>query len=365
MWDPCLFMVKSCSKLQKNRGEIMSLESAVKDIVCEYISKKIFPGAVILAGTPEQIFFMESFGTIDGEIPSGTDTVFDLASLSKPVSTLPAVLTLIQEGKIELEDRAAKFIPIPYEGILIRHLLTHTSGMPPYSIAYKSAKNPDELMNEILNTGFATEPEKEVVYSCLNFILLMKIVDKVTGNFEEYVQKEVFEPLGMKSTCYKPKNLKNVAPTSQRDDVLLRGMPDDELAFYLGGVSGNAGLFSCAEDIYRYGSEWIQPGKVLTPSTVQLSLRHWTKNIPGDKKGLCWALHTHRSSDGAFFSNESYGHTGFTGTCLWIDPQKRRMSVILTNRCFYQRHTKKDEIWEFRRKINNVLATYMDREGLL
>jgi CubicO group peptidase (beta-lactamase class C family) len=142
----------------------------------------------------------------------------------------------------------------------------------------------------------------------------------------------------------------------------LRGLPDDELAFYLGGISGNAGLFTCILDLCRYAQEWIKPTRVLVPSLTALATRPWTLGMMGDFKGLAWAMHTSRTSDGSFFSEKSYGHTGFTGTSLWIDPEKKRFVAILTNRCFYERHTiqSKDNIWEFRRKAAQIAMSIMD-----
>ncbi len=333
------------------------LKKRIREITQEYIDAKIFPGCAIKFGNDRNVFFEDCIGTVDERKPMNKDILFDVASLSKVIGTLPAILVLFQEGKIDIEDKVKKYIPIQSENILIRHLLTHTSGMQPYSTSYKYAENPEELINELYQIAPLREPEKEVVYSCLNFIFLKKVVDAVTGDFKSFVNDSVFKPLEMYNTCYVPEKLENVAPTSYRDGARIKGMPDDELAYYLGGVSGNAGVFSNIDEVFKYGCEWLNPTNILSKATVKMVLRKWTEGINGDKKGLGWMLYTNRCSGGSLLSDKAFGHTGFTGTSLWIDPENELVMTILTNRCFYQRHTTKDEIWEFRRRIHHTLVS--------
>jgi len=336
--------------------------NCLSEITEAYLQQKVFPGGVIGFGNADR-FSVFPFGKLDEEQPVCVEALYDVASLTKVVATLPAVFTLVQKGKIDLEDPVSRFLPVPYPSIRVWHLLTHSSGFPPYSDAYKWAANPEEILQEIYRNPWVKEPGKEVVYSCLNFILLKQIVASIVGDYAAYLKEAVFAPLGMNKTGFLPDNQEPIAPTSFRDGVRLRGLVDDELAYYLGGVSGNAGLFSCIEDLCRYAQEWIRPRHILVPSTVALATRPWTSQIPGDPKGLGWALHTSRTPGGSLFSPNSFGHTGFTGTSLWIDPDHGRFVCILTNRCFYDRHTaqSKDAIWEFRRRVAQVAVSIMER----
>jgi len=333
------------------------MKNKIRKIAQEFIEKRIFPGCAIKAGNSKEVFFEDYIGTIDEKVPTSAQSLYDVASLSKVVATLPAVLVLLQNGRIDIEDSVKKYIPIQSDDIVIRHLLTHTSGMQPYSESYRFTDNPDSLVNELYKVAPLREPEKEVVYSCLNFIFLKKVVDAVTGDFESFVKESVFQPLQMNNTFYKPGDIDNVAPTSERENKRIIGMPDDELAYYLGGVSGNAGVFSTADDVFKYSCEWLSPNKVLSRAAVNTAVKPWTDQINGDRKGLGWMLFTNRCSGGSLLSEKSFGHTGFTGTSLWIDPENDIAFTILTNRCFYQRHTSKNEIWEFRRRVHHVLMS--------
>ena len=333
------------------------------EITESFLRKRTFPGCIIGYGNADKVSAYP-FGTLDENHLATESALYDVASLTKVLATLPAVLTLLQKGKLDLEDPVSRYLPIPYRSILVWHLLTHSSGFPPYSDAYKWASGPEEILKDIYQNPWVKEPGKEVVYSCLNFILLKKIVEKIVGDYPAYLKEAVYEPLGMEKTGFLPDKREDIAPTSFRNGERLRGLVDDELAYYLGGVSGNAGLFSCMNDLCRYAQEWIRPSRVLVPTVVALATRPWTSRIPGDLKGLGWAMHTSRSSDGPLFSSNSYGHTGFTGTSLWIDPDHHRFVCILTNRCFYDRHTaeSKDAMWEFRRRVGQIAVSIMDSE---
>jgi len=326
-------------------------------IIKEQIRKKLFPGAVIGVTDPEKTLFEESYGTFDGERKTTLDTIYDLASMTKITATLPSILLLIQDGLIDPEDPVQRFIAFPDERVRVWHLLTHTSGMPPYSQAYRYKDTRDGILKEIQNEPFRAEPGSSVVYSCLNYILLMRIVEAITGSFSQFTSERIYNPLGMENTQFVPQNTGNIAPTSIRNDGRLRGLPDDELAYHLDGISGNAGLFSTVPDILKYARELLYPGKIFSQNILNLSRREWTRAIPGDRKGLGWMLWTRRSSGGCLLSENSFGHTGFTGTSLWIDPEKELAIVILTNKCFYSRHQRLEEMWRFRRITHNVILS--------
>jgi CubicO group peptidase (beta-lactamase class C family) len=230
--------------------------------------------------------------------------------------------------------------------------------MPPYSLAYHFKNTREEIIDEIKKEQFKELPQTRVRYSCLNYILLMDMVNSITGNFREFVKKEVFTPLNMKNTDYLPTETTNTAPTSERDGKLLRGKVDDELAYYLGGISGNAGLFTNMNDMLKYARELLNPKKVLSKPMMNTATRPWTEKIPGDLKGLGWMMYDNDSSGGSLLSEKSFGHTGFTGTSLWVDPVQEIAIVILSNRCFYSRHERKTEMWRFRRVVSNALVSH-------
>ena len=333
----------------------------IEKIANEYISKELFPGCCMLIGNREGEVYKAKFGTIDGEKEVQYNTLYDLASLTKIVGTLPAVLLLLGNGEIDLEDDIKKYLPVNWENITIKNLLTHTSGIPPYSMAYKFLSKED-LIQEIYRTEFLQVPNYEIKYSCLNFILLKKIVDTVTGDHVKFVTENVYKPLKMDDTVYSPGEEENVAPTSIRDGKRLIGMPDDELAFYIGGISGNAGLFSTLDDLSKYCREILSPRIVFTKSIIEMSSKNWTENIQGNpKKGLGWSLFEPLSPCGPSFSGKSFGHTGFTGTFIWIDPIKEVYIVILTNKCFYKRHEAIAEMRTFRRRISTRLLWSYER----
>jgi CubicO group peptidase (beta-lactamase class C family) len=329
----------------------------VNKIVENAIQDKLFPGVVIGATDSSKTLFSEAYGTLDEKTTNNLDTLYDIASLTKVTSTLPAVLRLVQTGEIDLFDKVSDYIEFTDNETLIWHLLSHTSGMPPYSSAYQYKTSREEILYEIKTELFKNPPGKQVVYSCLNYILLMTIVEKVTGNFQKYVNDEIFRSLGMDNTGYSPSDKPNIAPTSIRNGTLLKGEPDDELAYSLGGVSGNAGIFSNLPDLLKYAREILKPEKVFSKQTIQTSRRRWTEGITGDLRGLGWMHYTFASSGGSFLSENAFGHTGFTGTSLWIDPENDLAIIILANRCFYSRHERTAEMLKFRRRISNRLVS--------
>ncbi|HOO33553.1 MAG TPA: serine hydrolase domain-containing protein [Thermotogota bacterium] len=335
------------------------INEIIKELALKAIDEKLFPGVVIGITDPEKTLFMEKYGTLDEKKPTEFNSLYDIASLTKVTATLPAMLKLIQDGKVDLSDKVSDHTEFPNDDIRIWHLMTHTSGMPPYSLAYQFKDTREEIIDEIKKEQFKELPQTRVRYSCLNYILLMDVINSITGNFREYVRNEVFKPLGMDDTDYLPEISENIAPTSLRDGLLLRGKVDDELAYYLGGISGNAGLYSNLTDMLKYARELLNPVKVLSKPMMNTATRPWTKDIPGDDKGLGWMLYTNDSSGGSLLSEKAFGHTGFTGTSLWVDPVQEIAIVILSNRCFYSRHERITEIWRFRRTVSNALVSHL------
>lgn len=336
----------------------------IDDLIEKYIENKAFPGGVLLVGNGKEILFERAYGCralFPKREENSLDTIYDLASLTKVVSTTPAIMKLLEDGEIRLWDPIGKFLKEFSDGkraqIKIFHLLTHTSGFPPYSNAWKYTKNPEELEEELLKTELSYKTGEDCVYSCLNFIFLKYIVERITNtSFEKYVKENVFDPLNMKDTIFLPKDEKRVAPTSQRDGKILRGEPDDELAYYQGGVSGNAGLFSTVEDLYKYARSLInQDYMIFSPYTIELFTKEHI-SLEEEKRGLGWVIKSISSSCGDLFSEKSFGHTGYTGTSLWIDPLKKLVVIFLSNRTHLSREKNLEQMIEFRPRLHNLIV---------
>lgn len=321
------------------------------DKIVESGINKIYPGAVLLIGRPGKILYEKSYGTIDGNRKTELDTVYDIASLTKVVATTTAVMRLFEDGALHLNDRIGSFLPV--EGkkadITILQLLTHTSGMEPYTELWKRLKG-KALLEEILKIQPIYESGK-IVYSCLNFITLMAVVETVSGvPFDEFVHS-ILRPSGMNSTCFKPGENDNIAPTSIREGKRLIGVPDDELAYYLGGVSGNAGLFSNARDLFIFMSALLK-GKIVSRKVVDLFLNYVVASN-GKRRHLGWEAPYDGSSAGDILlhSDHAFGHTGFTGTSIWCDGET--FVILLTNRVFIKRFS--EGIGRIRILLHNVV----------
>jgi CubicO group peptidase (beta-lactamase class C family) len=312
---------------------------------------KIYPGAVLLVGRPGEILYEKSYGTIDGVRKTQLDTIYDIASLTKVVATTTAVMKLFEEGLLHLNDRLGYFLPV--EGkkadITIFQLLTHTSGMAPYTELWKHLKG-KALLEEILKIQPVYEPGK-IVYSCLNFITLMAVVEAVSGtSFDEFVYSILY-PIGMNNTSFNPEKYENIAPTSIREGKRLIGEPDDELAYYLGGVSGNAGLFSSARDLFIFMSALLK-GEIMRKKIVNLFSQH-VVDSHGKRRHLGWEAPYNGSSAGDILLHldHAFGHTGFTGTSIWCDGEK--FVILLTNRVFIKRFS--EGIGRIRILLHNVV----------
>lgn len=302
--------------------------------------------------------------------PMTPDTIFDLASLTKVVSTAPSVLRLIGEDKIALDEPLATYIPeFGDEGakrdVTIRNLLSHSSGLTSWRGVYTTGTGIDAYIASLAADQPEAAPNTRVAYSCMGFILLGEVVRRVSGlRLDAYAHQHIFQPLGMNQTGYLPSpDVRNriaatelgnhfEVATAGADPVqgwrqyLLRGEVHDGNAWYgLGGVSGNAGLFGTADDLLRYARMWLNGGelagvRVLPETLVREATREQTGlAAPNQRRGLGWQMTPHpypeelsREASGAGLSDRAYGHTGFTGTSLWIDPERELISILLTNR---------------------------------
>lgn len=312
----------------------------------------VYTGASILIGKKEKILYKNTFGTKDEKERLTEEDIFDLASVTKVVGTATAVMRLIDENQIKLEDKIGKFIEVssPKSEITIFELLTHTSGMQAYSNLWEEYRG-EELLKHIINIQPQENPYKCYEYSCLNFITLMKIVEEVTQkNYQEYVEG-IFKKIGMENTCFNPKNQDKAVSTSIREGKRLKGVVEDELAYYLGGVSGNAGLFSNASDLRIFIISLLNR-EIVTKDTLDL----FTNTVVKRGENAIHIAWMAPPVVGCQYSLDStgFGHNGFTGTSIWIR-KDGLFSIFLTNSVYYDRFLKKPELNVIRNKINNII----------
>jgi len=341
-----LFTVTGCQLIEKRpyKPDLSGIDRVVE----EEFGKGNIPGAVVLVGQRNTILYWKAFGhevNEPFEEQMTKNTIFDLASLTKPIATATSILILADQGKIKLGDYAGKFLPAfacnGKEQVRLYHLLTHTSGLPAYTNA-DSLKNafgtpcPDKVIDKICSMKAMNKPGEQFRYSCLGYITLARIVEIVSGqNIHDFARKNIFVPLKMKHTSYNPpaSREKDIAATQIVDGQLLRGTVHDPLAQLMGGVSGNAGLFSTAHDLSIYCQMLLNSGtrkgaKVLSPeavtrlTTIQSHGRAYGFDV---NSGYSWVK-------GSFASENAFCHTGYTGTSIVCDPASKVYVIILTNR---------------------------------
>ena len=305
-----------------------------------------FAGCVVAIGTHEGIAYLQAFGNRQVEpspLPMQTDTVFDLASLTKPISTATSIMQLVEQGKIRLNDPLSKHLKdLSGEGtdkITIEQLLTHQAGYIPDNSIEDYQHGIEEAWKRLLALKPENEPGTKFVYSDVGFELLGLLIERISGQKQdEYVKQNIFAPLAMHSTGYLPnKELQtNVAATEQREDRWMVGEVHDPRAYKLGGVAGHAGLFSTAEDLSRYAMTMLQGGelegsRILSPYTIQEMIR--PRQIGTSWRTAGWdSLSGYSSNRGELMSRQAFGHGGFTGTGIWIDPQRDLFVIFLSNR---------------------------------
>jgi CubicO group peptidase (beta-lactamase class C family) len=306
-----------------------------------------FPGAIGVVGTRDGALSSYVVGRIDWPAdapPPDERTLWDLASLTKVIGMTTAMMQLVEQDRVELDAPVVRYLPeFAGEGkerVTIRHLLTHSSGLPSWRPLYKEATTADTGIAIVLATPLDTVPGARMVYSDLGAILLGKVVERVSGEpLDSYLARHVFGPLGMTSTMYRPDpSLRDrIAPTEfdpwrQRH---IRGEVHDENAFMLGGVSGHAGLFSTAADLTRFARMMLAGGtldgvRILRASTIA---QFTAVQDPGlSHRALGWETPSGQNSAGHALSARAFGHTGFTGTSLWMDPERGAFVLLLTNR---------------------------------
>jgi uncharacterized protein YbbC (DUF1343 family)/CubicO group peptidase (beta-lactamase class C family) len=360
---------KSTSGIDVRRIEL------IEPLIHADIKDKKLPGAVVLVGRSDRIAYQKAFGNralVPAPEPMTADTIFDLASLTKVVATTTSVLMLIEDGKVRLTDRVATFIP-GFErygkgDITIRHLITHVSGLRPDVDLGDLWTGYDKAIELAIEETPTSAPGERFVYSDINFFLLGDIVKRVSGKpLDEFTRDRIFKPLGMKDTGFNPPASVHarVAPTENctpygwpcegPDRKILRGVVHDPTARRMMGVAGHAGLFSTAADLSIFCRMLLNGGslngvRVLSPLTVERMLSPTQAG-----RGLGWDMDSSFAANrGELFPLGSFGHTGWTGTSLWIDPATKLFVVFLSNR---NHPDGKGDVTPLRARVSTVVAS--------
>jgi uncharacterized protein YbbC (DUF1343 family)/CubicO group peptidase (beta-lactamase class C family) len=333
----------------------------IDEIVAQGLAEKRMPGCVVCVGRRGTIVLLKAYGNKQlrpGELPMTTDTVFDMASITKPVATATSVMILVERGQLKLGQRVAALIPEfaanEKEAITVFDLLTHQSGLLPDNALADYNDGPKKAVERICVLNLQAPTGTRFIYSDVNYILLGELIRRVSGkSVHEFSRENIFQPLGMNETGYLPgEELRlRAAPTEERDGHWVQGEVHDPRAFKLGGVAGHAGLFSTAEDLAIYANMMIGGGqhggvRVLSPRTVATMTRGYRiqggsrstmegvpPNPPVFLRGLGWDKRSGYSINrGELMSDAAFGHGGFTGTVLWIDPELELFVIFLSNR---------------------------------
>jgi beta-glucosidase-like glycosyl hydrolase/CubicO group peptidase (beta-lactamase class C family) len=341
--------------LQPTASTLASRLKPAFDVMDAAVASGAIPGGVLAIGTHDQLI-VRPFGKLTREPKSPVvtaNTLYDMASLTKVIVTTTSVMILAQQKRLDLGTPVARYLPEWIAAaksdpdpawrarVTIRNLLLHDSGLPAHRDFYKQAKGHDAVLARVLSEPLVHQPGTQVEYSDLGFILIGEIVQRLTGvTLDEYAKQHIFAPLGMNASQFNPprKLWPTIAPTENDLDFrkrLVQGEVHDENAWAMGGVSGHAGLFSTAGDAAIFAQMILNGGiyahhRILNRATIQ---EFTARQAIGDSaRTLGWDAVTQPSSSGHYFSPSSFGHTGFTGTSLWIDPQRDLFVVLLTNR---------------------------------
>jgi beta-N-acetylhexosaminidase len=346
--------------LLTDRPEVVGFDagklSIVDSVMLKAMKDSAFPGGQVVVVKNGVMVMNKSFGRLEYADTSSTiteTTMYDLASLTKVIATTSAIMKLYEEGKLSLDEVVVKYLPEfgvrGKEKITIRNLLLHNSGLPAFQ-PLLMCKSAEEVLDSVLSSSLIYKTGDSTVYSDFGFITLGKIVERITGvSLDRYVDTAFFKPLGMMHTMFNPPESlwMNIAPT-EYDSLwrkkLVRGTVHDERAEMLNGVSGHAGLFSTASDLAIFMQMLMNGGRYngkqfLHSETIELFTRRQKKST----RALGWDSKTMTgySSAGTLFGEKSFGHTGFTGTSVWADPEKKIFVILLTNRVYPTRNNSK------------------------
>lgn len=365
--------VKGGLKMTKPEEVGMDSEQLRKldNVIEEAIKRGDTPGAVVLVARKGKIVYRKAYGRMMVEpksVPMEIDTIFDLASLTKPIATATSIMLLVQDGKLLLFDKVTTWIPeFGQKGkdkITVFHLLTHTSGLPAWDRYFlREGIDKQGVIADICAKDTAAEPGTKFIYSDLGYIILGELVERISGKpLDKFAQERIFKPLGMKNTMFNPpdKLKPRCAATEKRAGKIIQGEVHDGNAYVLGGVAGHAGLFSTADDLAIFCQMLLNNGKyknkqLLSPLIVKAMTTNQLSEKFEEKRGLGWGISTiHTTLRGDFFPLGSYGHTGWTGTSILIDPATETFIILLCNRVHPDG---KGDVSRLRSLVSNIVAT--------
>lgn len=348
-------------------GKDQLLKKTISTLIENSISEKVFPGAVAFILSDKKVIYHEAFGhrcVKPKRLPMFRTTLFDLASLTKPIVVGTLCMQLVERGRLSLDTPVKKYLQefAQTEVITIKHLLTHTSGLPAWLPVYLRAPSREEVISYLGGVPLESQPGKKAVYSCLGYIVLGALLEKVTGHtLDKLAETQIFAPLGMERTQFNPpqvwrehcaatedsnsfeRRMVNYERYDWREGVII-GQVHDENAHFLGGVSGNAGLFSTSTDLGKFCGTLMDNGGELLRSESLCRMQQATA-AEGERRGIGWAI----ADDGCLY------HTGFTGTSIRICLKRKLAAILLTNRV----HPDADRrgIIEFRKMFHDILFT--------
>jgi serine-type D-Ala-D-Ala carboxypeptidase len=329
----------------KSVGMSAARLATIDRIVMRGINAGGYPGASVVVGRQGYAVFQKGFGKLGWTTSSARVTadrsIYDLASLTKVVGTTTAAMVLYDQGKLDLEAPVSTYLPAFSGGwkdsVTVRHLLTHRSGLPAGRDLWRVARTPDEARAAVLSTNLECRPGQCYIYSDLGADVLGFLIEAIAGeSLDVFLHDKVFEPLGMTDTFFRPADslTYRIAPTeiAPPRGYPLRGEVHDENAYALGGVAGHAGLFSTAADLSIFATMMLNGGtyngvRILSDSAVAL----FTHRAAGTR-ALGWDTADGDGGSGKFLDSRAYGHTGYTGTSIWIDPERQTFVLLLTNR---------------------------------
>jgi len=357
--------------------EVGSDPGKVMPHIHQAMKEKAWPGGVLLAAKDGKIFLHEYFGEhiYSGQRRTYRGDLFDLASVTKVISTTSAAMKLYEEGKLSLDSSVVSYLPefvgpdsintVLKSQVTVRNLLTHTAGMKPFKRFYAmEAPSDSALLDSVFQAELDTLPGTKYMYSDIGLITLGKILERLAGtDLKTFTDSVIFKPLQMTHTGYLPTDpLDRIVPTeySELDSGFVHGHVHDENSHSLGGITGHAGLFSTADDLARFSQMMLNGGilgdvRIFTPETIAL-FTHRANMVPDDEDNsrcLGWDSPSGPSSGGVYLSANSFGHTGFTGTSIWIDPDNQMFVILLTNAVHPDRRYKYPNYFDWRQRVHS------------
>jgi CubicO group peptidase (beta-lactamase class C family) len=329
----------------RDAGLAADLPATLDSIARAAVADRAAPAIAIAVGRHGRLVHLAGYGAVDwapGSAAVTDSTLFDLASVTKVVATTTAAMILEEEGRLDLDRTVASYLPeltdSTKQGITVRMLLTHRGGLEAFAPLYRQYRGRQQYLEQIDARPLRAAPGTTTVYSDWDLILLQLIIERVTGQeLDAFVRDRIFGPLGMRETGYRPGVPRDRIAATERDTSrggLIWGQVHDPNAWAMGGVAGHAGLFGSARDLAVFAQMLLNGGeyggvRILRPATIA----RWTApQVAGSSRALGWDTPSGESSAGHFFSTRSFGHTGYTGTSLWMDPERGLFVILLTTR---------------------------------